>query len=177
MQRLGKILQLGLSHHNFPTVTHTRLSHCLGTYQVCQKIIHRLIINGDLIINPSTQITINLALTSALLHDIGHGPHSHAFEKYLNFSHEQNATNLLLTPTTAIHKILSKKAVNDQLPANYYVTNIAKIINKQNDDPKLSWVQDLISSQIDADRLDYLLRDSYFSGINYGKINLDLLIK
>lgn len=177
MQRLAKILQLSLSYHNFPTATHTRLSHCLGAYQVCQKIINHLVINGDLDLNPKTQIQINIALASAILHDIGHGPHSHAFEKYLNFSHEINAVSILKDPKTAVHQIMVQKARNDQLPDHFYIEHVAKIINKQNDQVELNWVQDLISSQIDTDRLDYLMRDSYFSGVSYGNISLDLLIK
>ncbi|WP_391592213.1 HD domain-containing protein [[Mycoplasma] cavipharyngis] len=176
IQRLGKILQLSLSFNNFPTATHTRLSHSLGVYyvtnQFIQEFIRRKILDPD-----HDRLAINIALVAALLHDVGHGPHSHAFELYTNYNHEFFATKILRSKETQIHQILVEKAINDHLDEDFYIEHIIKIINKKNDDPNLRWVQDLISSQLDADRLDYLLRDSYFSGIDYGKNKFDLLIK
>lgn len=173
---MGQILQLSLSFNNFPTATHTRLSHSLGVYEVCNRIIKELIANKSL--DPRRhRIAVNVALAAALLHDVGHGPHSHAFEKYMNFDHEIFSEKILNSPSTPVNRILREKALADNLDPDFYATTIAKIIAKKNRDPELKWVQDLISSQIDVDRLDYLLRDSYFSGLDYGKFNLELIIK
>ncbi|MDQ0513575.1 HD superfamily phosphohydrolase [Mycoplasmoides fastidiosum] len=176
MQRLSKILQLSLSYNNFPTATHTRLSHCLGVYQVAANFIDEWIRKGCL--QPDKdRVAINVALAAALLHDVGHGPHSHAFEEYMHFSHEAYATQILSSPETRVHQILVNQALKDKIDPLYYVQKVAQIITKQNKAPELNWVQDLISSQIDADRLDYLLRDSHFSGLSYGSRNIHLLIK
>lgn len=176
IQRLCNIFQLNLSYNNFPTATHTRLAHSLGVYEVCNRIIRELILNKSL--DPKkNKIAINVALAAALLHDMGHGPHSHAFEKYTNFNHEKFLKKILLSSQTKVHQILKKQAIHDHLESDYYIKTIGLIITKKNKAIELKWVQDLISSQLDSDRLDYLLRDSYFSGLNYGKFNIDLIIK
>lgn len=159
--RLRSIMQLGLSYKLFPSANHTRYSHSLGAYQVATKFIEVL----------SKQITkkdAELVQVAALLHDLGHGPLSHVFEKLtpLKIKHEEWTTKIISDKNTDVNKILRK-----------YKVNIDEVIQIINGTHKNKWMTQLISSDIDVDRIDYLLRDSYFVGTHYGTIDLDILLK
>ncbi|OAL10182.1 deoxyguanosinetriphosphate triphosphohydrolase [Candidatus Mycoplasma haematobovis] len=174
-QRLAKIKQLSLTINNFPSCTHTRLTHSLGVYELCNRFTQHFIASGDLDKNKD-QIAINIALATSLLHDIGHGPLSHALERALpHFHHEKMAVLLLNSPETKINLLLRKKAKEDNLDEFFYIQEIEKVFNKTSEH---KWIIDLISSDIDIDRLDFLIRDSYYSGVQYGStVDVSLLIK
>ncbi|BDV03761.1 MAG: HD family phosphohydrolase [Candidatus Hepatoplasma scabrum] len=162
-KRLARINQLGLTSFQFPGATHNRLSHSLGAYQLAKKFLKKFIEDKVEI----DKLTYQATLASALLHDLGHGPFSHLFEQISTINHEQYSLKIINDQNTEINQILNKKdpqliiAISQILQGKYH----------------LEWVNQLISSEIDVDRLDYLLRDSYHVGLDYGKIEYNWLIR
>lgn len=157
--RLLEIKQLGISYRTFPTATHNRYSHCLGTFSLAQKFATRF----------KNEITLSerkLLLAAALLHDIGHGPYSHLFEKISNKKHEEFTTEIILSPEFSVFHHLTKNDIDPY--------EVAAVFNKG---CKKKWINQLISSNLDVDRMDYLLRDAYFIGTNYSTIDIDFLIE
>ncbi|QMT98515.1 HD domain-containing protein [Mycoplasma tullyi] len=171
-KRLKRIQQLGLSSNLFPGASHNRFSHCLGVYELLRKMMNKSTFRR---INDYDKQTL---ICAGLLHDLGHGPHSHAFEFYLNnctddrkerFHHEVMTAKLILNKDGEIYPILKENNVNPE--------DVAALIDKDNSllKKKPLWMQQLISSELDADRIDYLRRDSYFTGATYGTIDSKLL--
>src|SRR5699024_4523419 len=107
-----------------------------------------------------------VCLCAALLHDVGHGPFSHSFEKVFGLDHE-DFTKRIILEDTSVNQILRR--VGDDFPER-----VAKVINNTYED-KL--VISLISSQIDADRMDYLLRDAYYTGVSYGHFDMERILR
>lgn len=157
--RLRNIKQLGLSFKIFPSATHNRYTHSIGTYQVASKFVNAF---SDKIDDKQKKIF----LVSALLHDIGHGPYSHVFEKIVYIKHEEMTKNIILNPKSDINKVLIKNNVDP-----------LEIINVIDGKSKYKWMNKLISSNIDVDRIDYMLRDSYYIGTHYSTIDIDFLIE
>ncbi|AHC39852.1 deoxyguanosinetriphosphate triphosphohydrolase [Mycoplasma ovis str. Michigan] len=173
-QRLGEISQLGFLKENFPGATHTRLSHSLGVYALTSKFINHFLSLGDLSANED-QLEIDLCLCSALLHDIGHGPFSHFFEQFLpDFSHEQMTKQLILNQNSKLYKLLVERSKVYGKEDSFFPEEIVKILSKESG---REWIEELISSKIDVDRLDYLLRDKYFCGSFTLSIDPNLIIK
>lgn len=174
-QRLRRIKQLGLSELVFPTATHNRFSHSLGVLHLTKKILERIERLGEKIEDQQKVII----LCSALLHDIGHGPFSHAFEAITKEDHEKRTLDIIRDGETEINKIL--RDFDPGLPnqiAYFFLldeedNNAAS--SSINDLP--SFYSDIISSQLDADRFDYLLRDSYMTGTYYGNFDLEWIIQ
>lgn len=162
-QRLRRIKQLGTSYFTFHGAEHSRFSHSLGVYEITRKIISLFKRNYD---ENWTDEERFAALVSALLHDIGHGPFSHSIEKVFQINHEEWSKKIILGDTE-IHRLLYQ--IDPKLPV--YVT---EVINKTYQN---SIIIDLISSQLDADRMDYLLRDAYFTGVNYGTYDLERILR
>lgn len=161
-QRLRRIHQLGGVFEVYHTAEHSRFSHSLGVYQIIKTMIEK--VRGlKEALSPYDEVAILLA---ALLHDIGHGPFSHVFELVGNISHEEYTQRILLEDTE-INKILSMADIN--LPQA-----VCDIINGEY---KNKLCCNLISSQLDADRMDYLLRDSYFTGTAYGTFDIERILK
>src|SRR5699024_835215 len=151
-QRLRRIKQLGTTNLTFHGAEHSRFNHSLGVYEIVRRIIHKF----------ERYITFNdekrlLCLCAALLHDLGHGPFSHSFEKVFNLDHELYTRKIILGDTKVNH-ILSRVDLS-------FPQKVADVIAQTYED-KL--VISLISSQIDADRMDYLQRDAYYTGVSYG---------
>lgn len=158
-QRLRHIKQLGLSSFTYTGAEHTRLAHSIGVAHLMKRFITHL----STLKQESSQEIIeklieerDLAIVSALLHDIGHGPFSHAFEKVTGEDHE----------TWSIRILQGKTEVNEVLEE--YRTGFAKevsdVIRRIHSS---NIVVKLISSQLDTDRIDYLLRDSLMTGALY----------
>ncbi len=159
-QRLNRIRQLGLSYQLFPSATHTRFSHSIGVYETARRFIDNLKIKN---LTPKKRKVI---LAAALLHDIGHGPNSHAFEKYTNISHETYTKMIISNKNGSIYKILTKN--------NVPVKDVLDILDKKS---KNEWMNSLVSSQIDVDRIDYLQRDSHYTGATYGEIDSSMIAR
>lgn len=180
-QRLRRISQLGLSSYTYPTATHTRFSHLLGVSHLAGKMfdqlwpsekgsIHFKLGNKDLTATPA-DMRLVLRITG-LLHDVGHGPFSHAFEHVFDFDHEKMTAKIIREPTTNIHKVL--KESNNALVREHGPELVTDIVSKAF---PITWVRDIITSQLDADRLDYLLRDAYMCGVKYAQFDLNWIIQ
>lgn len=163
-QRLRRIKQLGTALFTFHGAEHSRFSHSLGVYELARQITDRFARYFPEEWESSAQL---VTLCAALLHDIGHGPFSHTFEQIFGTDHEAWTQQIILDPTTEIHQVLSQ--VSPTFPQE-----VVSVIDKTHPNPQ---VVQLISSQIDADRMDYLLRDAYFTGVNYGKFDLSRILR
>jgi uncharacterized protein len=160
-QRLRRIKQLGTSNLTFHGAEHSRFNHSLGVYE----IVRRILVNFEDRPNWNKEERL-LCLCAALLHDLGHGPFSHSFEKVFKLDHEEFTKQIILGETE-VNVVLSKVA-------NDFPQKVADVINKTYKD-KL--VVSLISSQIDADRMDYLQRDAYFTGVSYGHFDMERILR
>jgi hypothetical protein len=161
-QRLRRIKQLGTAFLTFHGAEHSRFNHSLGVYEIVRRIIDDVFAgrpewNGD---------DRLLTLCAALLHDLGHGPFSHSFEKVFDFDHE-DFTGKIILGETEVNKVLTR--VSPDFPSK-----VAEVIAKTSE-KKL--VVSLISSQIDADRMDYLQRDAYFTGVSYGQFDMERILR
>lgn len=164
-QRLRRIRQLGTSFISYPGAEHTRFAHSLGVYHLMNRVLKHLTDREIVHLDPEEHA---LACCAALLHDIGHGPFSHLFEKLTGQHHETWVERVIGSPETGIYQILAGR--NQQWPAR-----ITSIIAGTWDGPP--FLKELISSQLDVDRMDYLLRDSKMCGVTYGQYDLDRLIQ
>jgi uncharacterized protein len=161
-QRLRRLFQLGVSVYVYPSATHNRLSHSLGTMELFGRIfdnIHKDIRDG------SKDELRKIGVATILLHDIGHGPMSHVSEQIFKFKHEPMTTEII--KNTEIADILRHESIEPD--------TILDLINHTSDENK--YISQLISSQLDADRLDYLSRDAYFTGVAFGKIDLERIVR
>lgn len=187
-QRLRRIKQLSVANMVFPGAEHTRFAHCIGTFHVMRQIIEHfepLFQKCGIEIEEADK---NAALVAALLHDIGHGPYSHAFEGvlkelgYQDVNHEQLGAQIIQNKNTEINKVL----VNEF--GEGFPERVANIILKKQEVKEKSFdgsaqtlnlqfvLSSLLSSQLDADRMDYMLRDSWYTGAKYGTIDLSRTI-
>ncbi|HLR52944.1 MAG TPA: HD domain-containing protein [Candidatus Avamphibacillus sp.] len=160
-QRLRRIKQLGTSNLTFHGAEHSRFNHSLGVYEIVRRIINNF--RGRKHWNNEERL---LSLCAALLHDLGHGPFSHSFEKVFKLDHEQFTQRIILGDTE-VHRILEKVEQG-------FSQKVADVIAKTYTD-KL--VVSLISSQIDADRMDYLQRDAYYTGVSYGHFDMERILR
>jgi hypothetical protein len=163
MQRLRRVRQLGTAYLTYPGGEHSRFSHALGAYEVVRRILQAFDRNGYSV-DPDWG---RLVMAAALVHDIGHGPFSHALEPFWGQTHEDWGEAILLDPSTAVHQVLA--AVDPGFPGE-----VAAVIQKRH--PNRLAVS-MVSSQLDADRLDYLMRDSLFTGVDYGKFDLERILR
>lgn len=163
-QRLRRIKQLGTSQYTFHGAEHSRFSHSLGVYELARKICDRFLRNFPEEWDDSERL---VTLCAALLHDIGHGPFSHTFEKIFDTDHEQFTIDIILDDSTEVNAILRRVAPD-------FPNEVASVITKEYPNPQ---VVQLISSQIDADRMDYLQRDAYFTGVTYGNFDLARILR
>ncbi|MEC5424426.1 HD domain-containing protein [Virgibacillus sp. C22-A2] len=160
-QRLRRIKQLGTTNYTFHGAEHSRFNHSLGVYEIVRRIIYNF--QGRPHWNDDERL---LCLCAALLHDLGHGPFSHSFEKVFKLDHEYFTQQIILGDTF-INKILERVEEG-------FAQKVADVIAKTYED-KL--VVSLISSQIDADRMDYLQRDAYFTGVSYGHFDMERILR
>lgn len=160
-QRLRRIRQLGLANYAFHGAEHSRFTHSMGAYYLLGKIVDQL--------GRMYAIDSELAFyagVAALVHDVGHGPLSHVSERIFGIGHEKWTVRILHDEGTEIHQILSE--YSPRLPSiiESMLTGMAKP----------GYLCSLVNSQLDADRFDYLLRDSLMTGVKYGVFDIDRLI-
>ncbi|HVT89097.1 MAG TPA: HD domain-containing protein [Tepidisphaeraceae bacterium] len=167
-QRLRRIRQLGVSWLTYHGAEHSRFVHSLGVFNFAQRIIRSLQQRYGSKHNVSKVLAENdrTIKAASLLHDIGHGPFSHMLERAFGKKHHEERTiELILDGHSGINKVLRKHKVDADA--------VASVIRK---DFPLKLVVDIVSSQLDADRMDYLLRDSYCTGVAYGEYDPDWLL-
>ena len=157
VQRLRRIRQLGVGHLVFPGAEHTRFNHALGATALMQDALTSLSEKGTPI-SPEEQTA---ALAAALLHDVGHGAFSHTLEHQLisDFEHEDMSRVLLVR-------------LNERLDGA-----LDRTLQIFDDTYERPFFHQLVSSQLDMDRLDYLRRDSYYTGVAEGEVGVQRLIK
>ena len=157
VQRLNRIRQLGLSYLVYPGAMHSRFGHSIGAMHLMQEAIMSLRLKGVAI----TEQEETSAMIAILLHDIGHGPFSHVLEHTLvdGVTHEDIS-------------LLMMERINEDLKGQL----TAAIAIFKNEYPK-HFLHQLISSQLDVDRMDYLCRDSFFTGVQEGRIASERLLK
>lgn len=161
MQRLRRIKQLGGTYQVFQSAEHSRFVHSLGVYQVVRRMLET-----ECLTNTLSDYDKLCVMCAGLLHDIGHGPFSHSFEGVFEENHEDMTVRMILEKSE-VHDILV--SLYKQLPQD-----VASII--QHTHPNRILIQ-MVSSQLDADRMDYLLRDSYMSGTTYGHFDMSRILR
>ena len=167
VQRLNRIRQLGLSYLVYPGAMHSRFGHSLGAMHLMQEAIQSLRMKG-VAITPEEETSAMIAI---LLHDIGHGPFSHVLEHTLvdGVTHEDIS-------------LLMMQRINEDLSTEHRTQNTehrpldTAISIFKNEYPK-HFLHQLISSQLDVDRMDYLCRDSFFTGVQEGRVASERLLK
>ena len=155
-QRLRRISQMGMSYLVYPGAHHTRFQHAIGAMHLMQKAVQTLIFKG---VKISTEESEALYI-AILLHDIGHGPFSHAMEHSIVEGIDHESISLLFMSEL-------NKEFNNRLTLAIQIFS---------DNYHRNFFYQLISGQLDMDRLDYLKRDSFFTGVSEGSINSERLI-
>lgn len=150
IQRLRRIKQLGFTYLVYPGANHSRFEHSIGTMYLASRLASNLQLDDD---------TQTLVRCCAILHDAGHGPFSHVSEGVLDSSHEELTS-----------KLIKESQLGDILSEKFSINEILKIINGEGP------LGQMISGELDVDRMDYLLRDSYYTGVAYGVIDVERLI-
>src|SRR5688572_15453133 len=161
-QRLRRVRQLGLAHFAYQAAEHSRFTHSLGTFHLATRILAKLRSKYEIAFEDQTAIRV-----AALLHDLGHGAFSHVLESILGFHHEDFTVEAVLSDDTEVASIL-----RDYSPE--LAPRVADIIRGSFRPMALA---QLVSSQLDVDRMDYLLRDSLMTGVKYGVYDLEWIIK
>jgi HD superfamily phosphohydrolase len=163
-QRLRRIRQLGATSGTYHGAEHSRFGHSLGAMWVMHAVLERLQHMGYYI---DEEVRV-VALCSALLHDLGHGPFSHVLERCLvpSVAHEEWSARLVLDDTP-VHRCLAD--ADSLLPVL-----VAAVLRGEYDGPR--FVVELVASQLDVDRMDYLIRDALYAGVTYGHFDLHRVI-
>ncbi|OGT55248.1 MAG: hypothetical protein A3F43_03245 [Gammaproteobacteria bacterium RIFCSPHIGHO2_12_FULL_42_10] len=167
-QRLRHIKQLGMGDFVFPGAVHTRFNHSLGCCYIACQIAQKIGLADE---------ERQLVMIAGLLHDIGHGPFSHAFEGVFHqkrIRHEDWTERFLVDyGTSAFFKEYNQRNPRYHLTEEKFRDIANMIMHRSVRNPVLA---DIVSSQMDADRLDYLLRDSHFCGVRYGEFDLQWML-
>lgn len=150
IQRLRRIKQLGFTYLVYPGANHSRFEHSIGAMYLASRLA------GNLRLDEHTQ---TLVRSCAILHDAGHGPFSHVSEGVIDTSHEK------LT-----YKLIKESQLGDILSEKFSIKEIITVISGKGP------LGQIISGELDVDRMDYLLRDSYYTGVAYGVIDVERLI-
>lgn len=179
-QRLRRVKQLGFSDFVFPSATHSRFAHSLGVYAVAKRMLR--VVEPD-VRNGEWSEKGQACLAAALLHDVGHGMFSHAFENAAKSYHAgSNSVSSEGLKEAADHekvtsRILTSSSIRDKLTGiggAGFPQAVADMIDKKD---KNCIYTSIVSSQLDADRLDYAARDPYFAGVSSGGIDLNWLMR
>lgn len=172
-QRLRRISQLGLASYVFPGATHSRFSHSLGVAYLARNIMNHLSEWGTPKLEDEISCVFDDVLMAALLHDVGHGPFSHSFENVLKSHpwaplHEDWTALLIGDERYAINRVLKSSGVD--------ASRVGSVFSSDAQNSLPAPFKQIVSSQLDADRMDYLLRDSHFAGVAVGQFDAQYLI-
>lgn len=161
-QRLKRIHQLGTTYQVYHTAEHSRFAHSLGVYEIVRRMVHE--VSGvDELLTEEDKLAV---MAAGLLHDVGHGPFSHIFETISKIHHEK-LTQRILLEDSEVHRVLE-----DAQPGLSKI--VASILDHTHPKTVLS---QFVSSQLDADRMDFLLRDAYFTGTSYGQYDIERILR
>jgi len=160
-QRLRRIKQLGLAMFTYQGAEHSRFTHSIGVMHVMTRALDLM---GSH--HPISDESRVVGRAGALLHDLGHGPLSHVVEKVFHFHHEDWTRRIVLDGETEVNQIL--RSFDQQLPE--------KLASLYRHTFSPAFVSQLVSSQLDCDRMDYLLRDSLMTGAKYGMYDLEWVL-
>jgi hypothetical protein len=169
-QRLRFIRQNGLANLVFHGAEHSRFNHSMGVLYLARTMYHKIVRNMDL---PASDIDETSVTAAALLHDVGHGPFSHTMEHILeefdvSFDHEEMTKRIISEWESEVNK---KLVEYDKGLPSLLVPFFDK--KKRTED---SWIYKVVSSQLDGDRLDYLLRDALFAGVHGPSFDIHRLL-
>jgi uncharacterized protein len=160
-QRLRRIKQLGLAMFTYQGAEHSRFTHSIGVMHLMTRTLNLLATN-----HPISDEARIVGRAGALLHDLGHGPFSHVIEKVFHFHHEDWSRRIILEPNTEVNEILR----------HFDSTLAEKLASLYTHDSEPAFISQLVSSQLDCDRMDYLLRDSLMTGAKYGIYDLEWVL-
>jgi HD superfamily phosphohydrolase len=161
-QRLRRVRQLGLAYFAYQTAEHSRFTHSLGAFHLASRVLERLSRKYEIAEDDALAVRV-----AALLHDVGHGPFSHVIESALGFHHEDFTVEAVLDRSGGIGLVLKQHSET-------LAGGIADII--RGNFRRMALGQ-LVSSQLDVDRMDYLLRDTMMTGVKYGIYDLEWVLK
>jgi hypothetical protein len=166
-QRLRRLKQLAFAYLVYPGAMHTRFDHSLGAFHVASRVAMQLRLPPE---------EIRLVRLAALLHDVGHGPYSHVSEPILE--RHANKKKVKLKPHQQVHELITAQILRENPELGRWVLekDREKIIGILDGQSGFSVLHDIVSGPLDADKQDYLLRDSYFCGVRYGLYDIDFLI-
>ena len=159
-QRLRFVRQVGLASLVFHGAEHSRFSHSMGVAHLCRRMFDQ--IHPDAARDDTVRVA---TIVAGLLHDVGHGPFSHAMERVFDFRHEDYTKALIHDDDSTICQVL--ESYDKELPRQ-----VAAYI----DHSASHHTHEIVSSQLDADRMDYLLRDSYMTGVEVGRYDLERIL-
>ena len=173
MQRLYGIRQLGLTYLVYPGANHTRFEHSMGTFHVAKRLAGSLEIDGE---------DRKLLMAAALLHDAGHGPYSHSLEylyREMGFDHAKVTASMITGDYDIIgperRRFLGSRTIPEIFEKNgLKPRDVANLIESY---PEKKYLGQLIHGPVDADRIDYLLRDAHYTGAVHGVIDLPRLLE
>jgi uncharacterized protein len=166
-QRLRRLRQLAFAYLVYPGAVHTRFDHSLGAFHVACRLAEQLRLDPE---------ECRLVRLAALLHDIGHGPFSHVSEPILE--RHANKEKVKLGPKQQVHELVTAQILRTDKELAQWILekDREKIIAILEGKSGYSVLHDVVSGPLDADKQDYLLRDSYFCGVKYGVYDIDFLI-
>jgi len=165
MQRLRRLRQLAGSEYVYPGANHTRFEHCVGVMYLAGKVLENPHISSLV-----TDEEVDMCRIAALLHDVGHGPFSHVFEQLL-------IKELEKTHEDITSWIVEKSEVGDKLSRmGYKPQEVGKLAVGKLHKPSTAFIDQIISSGIDVDKQDFIVRDTYHTGAEYGFIDVFRLI-
>jgi len=172
-QRLRRIKQLGLSQLVFPGADHSRFAHSIGVMHLARRMLDHVSRLCPECVDDDQRAVV---LAAALLHDVGHGPFSHAFEKITGDKHEKRTLEIITTTGTEVNDVLTE--FDPELPDHLKVFFDEDLEEEAREGAIVPpYLTQIVSSQLDADRFDYLLRDSYSTGAEYGRFDLEWMLQ
>ncbi|MBF0380194.1 MAG: HD domain-containing protein [Magnetococcales bacterium] len=174
LQRLRRIRQLGPAHMVYPSAEHSRFSHALGTMHLAKRILRTLPLADGRLLDKELMLAVKVA---ALFHDVGHGPYSHVFEHLMPGieNHEVWGWRILAGEGNP-RDVIIKHCHRLKIDGDGFFAQLQGIWGHNPPQGEVHLGKQIISSQLDADRMDYLLRDACFTGVSYGSYDLEWLL-